>query len=217
MNTAIVSKLIINDFMVYKKSHIGMTLYILALLIFSVNNMGENIAGAIVSIGMMLCVSSTSVFLSELKTNPLTLVASLPVSRKEIFTARLVSSFVLFVVNLMLWVLCLEVLRYFSVIADQTVFSLKTIVMLTVVALFHWSIFYLIHYRMRFMATALLYLSSLFIPVFMVIKFWRTKSSMVSAFVEGDLQLVGIPFLVVSIFYIASVRASLKYFKSKDL
>jgi len=217
MNTSIFWKLIANDLRVYKKNNIAMAFYILAIMMFSIINTQENMAGGIVSIGMMLCVISTATFLIEVKTNPLIFTASLPISRTKIFTARLVSIVVLFLLNLLLWIIAVETLQLFSIVPDQAVFSLKTISMLLVIAFFHWSIFYIVYYRFNFLITALLYLCSLFIPVFMVIKFWRTKSSMVPEFVEGDLKLIGLPFLIVLGIFVFSLTISLKHFERKDI
>jgi len=217
MKTSKFLRLIANDLLVYRKVHIGLAVYILAIMLFSIINTQNNVAGGIVTIGMMLSAMSLGTFLTEIKTNPFVLTASLPISRTQIFTARLTSIVVLFLLNLLLWIIAIETLQLFSIIPNQTVFSLKTILMLLVIALFHWSIFYLIYYRVGFIFTVLLYVCSLFISIFMVIKFWRTKSSMVPEFVEGDLQSIGLPFLAVLGLFAFSLTISLIHFVKKDL
>jgi len=212
MNIARIVYLVKKDLNVFKRYYIGISLLMLAvsmLIIVANTNMIRIFSAS----GSSIAIVAIYTFMIERKTlSAWSHIASLPIDRKEMNTARFLSVLLISTTNLILWVLCYHSILYFVIDRPEHTASISVVVFAFMNMLIYLALYFICYYRVNNIAIMLVYI----IPV-LLLNFMNPGETSFSEYIINDDRRFWI-FCSCSLgVFIGSYVYSNHYFKSKAL
>lgn len=212
MNSQMIIKLILRDLSTYRIRIIGASIGALVMgmfMIFINTHLDRMFAGSSSFIIMAIIIP----FLPELKNNSVWVhTASLPVSRKAMVVARFVTSTLIAVINLIIWIAVFHLLFKVLNADPQYALGINVIVIVAMHLLFSLALFYFAYYRFNFISAMGFYLLSMIFPQLI-----QTFLSKTTDFVIEDFdQPLGLSVVAIGLIILA-FYSSISYFPKKDL
>ncbi len=212
MNSARIAYLVKKDLTVFNLYFISISLLMLVVSMFIIvanTNMIQIFAGS----GSSIAIIAIYTFMLERKTaSAWAHIASLPVTRAEINTARYISVLLISATNLILWVLSYHAILYFAIESPEHTASVSVIVFAFMNMLIYLGVYFIFYYRVNNIAIMLVYI----IPV-LVLNFMNPGETSFSEYIVND----GFRFWVFCscslLLFIGSYVYSNHYFKNKAL
>lgn len=212
MNIARIGYLVKKDLNVFKVYYISITLLMLAVSMFIIvanTNMIRIFAGS----GSSIAIIAIYTFMLERKTaSAWTHIASLPVTRTEMNTARFISVLLISTTNLILWALSYHSLLYFVIESFEHSASISVIVFAFMNILIYLALYFIFYYRVNNIVIMIVYI----IPV-LAINFMNPSETSFSEYIIEDGYRFGVFCTCSLLLFIGSYVYSNYYFKYKAL
>jgi len=212
MKSARIAYLVKKDLNVFSLYFISISLLMLVVSMFIIVA-NTNMVQIFASSGSSIAIIAIYTFMLERKTESAWAhIASLPVTRAEINTARYISVLLISATNLILWVLSYHAILYFAIESPEHTASVSVIVFAFMNMLIYLGVYFIFYYRVNNIAIMLVYI----IPV-LVLNFMNPGETSFSEYIVND----GFRFWVFCscslLLFIGSYVYSNHYFKNKAL
>ncbi len=212
MNSQMIKKLIIRDYIVYRKWILGTSLtgLIMGMFFIFVNSQLDRMfAGA----SSIIIITVVLPFIPELQSKGFRVnTASLPVTRKAMVVSRYLISLIIVTVNLMLWVAIYYGLMF---LLNRDVIYLigpGLIIIVWMILLFNLALFYFAYYRFSFFVAMGFYLFSMVFP-----QIFKTLLKQFNGFVIEDINQSVVMAIISVLLFVLSFFYSILHFQKKDL
>jgi len=212
MNITRIAYLVKKDLNVFKVYFIGISLLMLAVFMFIIvanTNMLRIFSGS----GSTIAIVTIYTFMLERKTaSSWMYIASLPVTRIEMNTARFITVLLVSTLNLILWVLSYHSILYFFIESSEHIASISVIAFVFMNMLIYLAFYFMFYYRVNNIAIMLVYI----IPVLAINFMDPSETSFAEYIIEDGYRFV--VFCSCSLLlFIGSYVYSNHYFKYKAL
>ncbi len=212
MNSTTIIRLVKKDLNVFKANFISISVLMLIvsmLIIVANTNMLRIFSGSGSSIAILVIYT----FMIERKnTSAWANIASLPVSRIEINTARFLTVLLISIVNLMIWVLVYHCILYFVIERPQHAATVSIVVFTFMNILIYLALYFIFYYRVNNIVIMIVYI----IPAIAVNFINPSNSSFAEYIIEDGNRFV--LFCSGSILlFIGAYLYSNYYFKHKEI
>ncbi|GAB5527695.1 MAG: hypothetical protein Roseis2KO_55670 [Roseivirga sp.] len=212
MNGDMIFKLILRDLRVYRWSFLLLSaiMLIIGMLTIFVNT---NTVGMFTSSGSSIAMVAMAAYMSELKTKSAWMhTLSLPVTRKDMVTARFLSTLLVSAINLAIWLLAFCLLAGMIKPGADALIGPIEILYTWVHILFRIALYFFVFYRFNIIVIVSVYL----LPTVLYAIF-SPKATPMSDLVLDDANLFLIWILGSIVLLVASYFSALSYLKKKDL
>lgn len=212
MNIAAATSLIKKDLNVFKAYFISISVLMLIvsmLIIVANTNMVRIFAGS----GSSIAIIAIYTFMLERKNaSSWTHIASLPVTRIEMNTARFLTVLLVSTANLIIWIFAYHSILYFVIEKPQHTASISIIVFAFMNILIYMALYFIFYYRLNNIAIMIVYI----IPA-LAINFIDPSDSSFAEYIIGDSYIFGLFCSCSTLLFIGAYLYSNYYFKNKEL
>ncbi|PCI31469.1 MAG: hypothetical protein COB60_11595 [Flavobacteriaceae bacterium] len=212
MNIATITHLIKKDLNVFKVYYISISVLMLIvsmLVVVANTNMLRIFAGS----GSSIAIIAIYTFMLERKNGSAWFhIASLPVTRIEINTARFLTVLLISVVNLIIWIIAYHSILYFVIESTEHTASIAIIVYAFMNILIYLALYFIFYYRVNNIVIMMVYI----IPV-LAINFIDPSDSSFAEFIIGDSYRFGLFCGFSILLFTGAYLYSNYYFKNKEL
>ncbi len=212
MNWNMISKLIISDLRVYRWSFVLLSFVMLVIGMFTIF-VNTNTVGMFTGSGSSIAMVAMAAYMSEIKTKSAWIhTLSLPITRKDMVTARFLTMLLVSAVNLGLWLLAFYLLAGVVKPESTALIGSREILYTWVHILFRIALYFFVFYRFNVIVIVAVYL----LPTVLYSVF-SPKATPMSDLVLDDFNLFLTWIFGSLILLIASYYSALSYLKKKDL
>ncbi len=212
MNWNMILKLIARDLRVYRWSFVLLSALMLAIGMLTIF-VNTNTVGMFTSSSSSIAMVAIAAFMSELKTKSAWIhTLSLPVTKKDMVTARFMSTLLISALNLVLWLIAFNLLAEVINPGYGALIGPREILYTWVQILFRIALYFFVFYRFNIIVIVAVYL----LPTVLYAIF-SPKATPMSDLVLDDFNLFLTWILGSVVLLGASYYSALSYLKKKDL
>lgn len=216
MNTNAIIKLIQRDFRVYARPILQWSFFGLVAGMFFIF-VNTNLVRMFTGSANFIFIASIWPFVLELKNNSTWVhTSSLPVSRREVVTARYLVSLMIGAVNLAIWVGAFFVLHNLLNADPQYMLNSKAVLYVWMDLLFSFGLIYFAYYRFTLAIGLVFYLVMTLVPQ-LLRSFLGTDVIPLSDTVIANFSLFSTGAIVAMVVFALSYVSSLQYFPKREL
>lgn len=212
MNWNMILRLMISDLRVYRWSFALLSFVMLAIGMFTIF-VNTNTVGMFTGSGSSMAMVAMAAYMLELKTKSAWIhTLSLPVTRKDMLTARFLSTLLVSAINLGIWLLAFYLLSGVVKPEATALIGPREILYTWVHILFRIALFFFVFYRFNVIVIVAVYL----LPTVLYTIF-SPKATPMSDLVLDDFNLFLVWILGSMVLLVASYYSAMSYLRKKDL